>query len=108
MAAARLAEGFLRTQLAVATSVLLSRNLPHLVRLRDEPGALLSPERAGDRRAAVGLAAAAGRPARAPVTGCSLARGDEGLLEPLAEGWLLRLPRARARTAAGAHAGVPG
>ena len=39
VAAARLAEGFLRAQRAVRDERLLARNLPHLVGLRDEPGA---------------------------------------------------------------------
>ena len=96
VAAARLAEGYLRTQLAVRDERLLSRNLPHLVGLRDEPGALLSPsgrvlaaQPSGWLPARVDLPAAGDR--------VLLARGDEGLLEPLAEGWLLRLPRSRAR-----------
>jgi hypothetical protein len=96
VAAARLAEGYLRTQLAVRDERLLSRNLPHLVGLRDEPGALLSPsgrvlaaQPSGWLPAQVDLPAAGDR--------VLLARGDEGLLEPLAEGWLLRLPRSRNR-----------
>jgi hypothetical protein len=95
VAAARLAEGFLRTQLAVRDELLLSRNLPHLVRLRDEPGALLSPsgrvlaaQPSGWLPSRIDLPAAGDR--------VSLAHGDEGLLEPLAEGWLLRRPRAAA------------
>ena len=53
-------------------------------------------ERAGVGRAAVGVASAR---VDLPAAGdrVLLARGDEGLLEPLAEGWLLRLPRSRAR-----------
>jgi len=89
VAAARLAEGFLRTQLAVRDELLLSRNLPHLVRLRDEAGALLSPsgrvlaaQPSGWLPSRIELPAAGDR--------VSLAQGDEGLLEPLAEGWLLR------------------
>jgi len=96
VAAARLAEGYLRTRLAVRDERLLTRNLPHLVGLRDEPGALLSPsgrvlaaQPSGWLPERVDLPAAGDR--------VPLARGDEGLLEPLAEGWLLRLPRARAR-----------
>jgi hypothetical protein len=96
VAAARLAEGFLRTQLAVRDERLLARNLPHLVGLRDEPGALLSPS---------GRVLAAQPsdwlPPRIdlPATGnrVPLAEGDEGQLEPLAEGWLLRRPRSRTR-----------
>lgn len=96
VAAAGLAEGFLRTQLAVRDELLLSRNLPHLIGLRDEPGALLSPngrvlaaQPLGWLPPRIDLPAAGGR--------VLLAEGDEGLLEPLAEGWLLRLPRGRGR-----------
>jgi hypothetical protein len=96
VAAARLAEGHLRAQLAVRDERLLSRNLPHLVRLQDEPGALLSPsgrvlaaQPSGWLPSRVDLPTAGDR--------VRLAQGDEGLLEPLAEGWLLRLPRARPR-----------
>lgn len=96
VAAARLAEGHLRARQAVRDERLLSHNLPHLVGLRDEPGALLSPS------GRVLAAQPSGwLPARVdlPVAGdrVRLAQGDEGLLEPLAEGWLLRLPRSRPR-----------
>jgi hypothetical protein len=91
VAAARLAEGLLRTQLAVRDEQLLARNLPHLLGLRDEPGALLSP---------TGRVLAAQPPGRLPpridlpAAGdrVALAEGHEGRLEPLADGWLLRLP----------------
>lgn len=96
VAAARLAEGFLRTQVAMRDERLLSRNLPHLVGLRDEPGALLSPSGRVLAAQPVGLL-----PARIelPVAGdrVALGEGREGRLEPLAEGWLLRLPQARVR-----------
>jgi hypothetical protein len=96
VAAARLAEGFLRTQVAMRDERLLSRNLPHLIGLRDEPGALLSPN--GRVLAAQPLGWLPPR-IELPAAGdrVMLAEGDEGLLEPLAEGWLLRLPHARAR-----------
>jgi transcriptional regulator of acetoin/glycerol metabolism len=108
VAAARLAEGYLRTQLAVRDERLLSRNLPHLVGLRDEPGALLSPSgrvlaaqpsgwlparvdlpAAGDRVRAAGP----GRRGPAGAAGRGLAPAAAALAQP-------------AET--GAHAGVPG
>lgn len=96
VAAARLAEGFLSTQVAMRDERLLSRNLPHLIGLRDEPGALLSPngrvlaeQPLGWLPPRIELPAAGDR--------VMLTEGDEGLLEPLAEGWLLRLPPARGR-----------
>ncbi len=96
VAAARLAEGFLGTQLAVRDERLLSRNLPHLVGLRDERGALLSPS--GRVLAAQPLGWLPPR-IDVPTAGdrVALGEGDEGLLEPLAEGWLLRLPPSGAR-----------
>ncbi len=96
VAAARLAEGFLRTQLAVRDEQLLTRNLPHLMGLRDEPGALLTTngrvlaaQPSGWLPARIDLPAGGDR--------VVLVEGDEGLLEPLSEGWLLRLPHSRAR-----------
>jgi hypothetical protein len=93
VAAARLAEGHLAAQLAVRDERLLARNLTHLAALRGEPGALLTP--AGR----VLAAQPAGRlPPRValPRSGdrVALPDGAEGVLEPLAEGWLLRLPAA--------------
>jgi hypothetical protein len=94
VAAARLAEGHLAAQLAVRDERLLARNLAHLTGLRDEPGALLTPT------GRVLAAQPAGRlPARValPRRGdrVALADGGEGVLEPLVEGWLLRLRAAR-------------
>ena len=71
---------------------LLARNLPHLDELRDEPFALLSP---------TGRVLAAQPPGwlppriDLPAAGelVALAEGREGTLEPLADGWLLRLRR---------------
>ena len=96
VAAARLAEGLLRSHLAVRDERLLTRNLPHLVGLRDEPGALLSPS--GRVLAAQPQGWLPPR-IELPAVGdrVPLAQGDEGLLEPLAEGWLLRLPRTGGR-----------
>lgn len=92
VAAARLAEGLLGAQVAMRDERLLARNLPHLDELRDEPFALLSP---------TGRVLAAQPPGwlppriDLPAAGelVALAEGREGTLEPLADGWLLRLRR---------------
>ncbi|MBP2365342.1 GAF domain-containing protein [Pseudonocardia parietis] len=98
-AAARLAEHRLATLTAQRDERLRATNLPHLAGLGGVPGALLSP------RGRVLAAHPAGRfPERVTLP----ERGDrvlvdhgieggtstpvEGLLEPLGEGWLLRLP----------------
>ncbi|WP_246086117.1 GAF domain-containing protein [Pseudonocardia hydrocarbonoxydans] len=92
VAAARLAEGHLGARLAMRDERLLARNLTHLIGLRDEPGALLTP---GGRV----LAANPPNwlPARVdlPAVGDRVALGEtgEGVLERLAEGWLMRLHR---------------
>lgn len=92
VAAARLAEGHLGARLAMRDERLLARNLTHLIGLRDEPGALLTP---GGRV----LAAHPPNwlPARVelPAVGdrVALGEGGEGVLEQLAEGWLMRLHR---------------
>jgi GAF domain len=96
VAAARLAEGHLATQLAMRDERLLARNLPHLVGLRDEPGALLTP--GGRVLAAQPLGWLPSR-VQIPTAGDRVPLDDgEGTLEPLAEGWLLRLHRRGART----------
>ena len=96
VAAARLAEGHLATQLAMRDERLLARNLPHLIGLRDEPGALLAP---GGR--VLAAQPQGWLPARIelPAGGdrVDLGASGEGVLEPLAEGWLLRLRRHGAR-----------
>ncbi|OJY47539.1 GAF domain-containing protein [Pseudonocardia sp. 73-21] len=96
VAAARLAEGHLAAQAAMRDERLLARNLPHLIGLRDEPGALLAPS--GRVLAAQPLG---WLPAHVelPTAGDRVALGEhgDGLLEPLAEGWLLRLQRRGAR-----------
>ncbi|WP_300012009.1 GAF domain-containing protein [Pseudonocardia sp.] len=92
VAAARLAESHLGAQLAVRNERLLARNLTHLIGLRDEPGALLTP---------TGRVLAANPPnwlpsrVELPDVGDRVALGDggEGVLEQLAEGWLMRLHR---------------
>lgn len=92
VAAARLAEGHLAAQLAMRNERLLARNLTHLTGLRDEPGALLTPS--GRVLAAQPLG---WLPARVelPTVGDRVALGEagEGVLEQLAEGWLMRLHR---------------
>jgi hypothetical protein len=93
VAAARLAEGHLAAQLAMRDERLLTRNLPHLVGLRDEPGALLTP---GGRVLAAQPLGWLPQRVELPTAGDRVALGEngEGVLEPLAEGWLLRLHRA--------------
>lgn len=91
VAAARLAEGRLAAALATGDQRFLERNLPHLARLGDEPGALLAP---GGR--VLAARPAGWLPARValPATGERIAFGEqEAVLEALAGGWLLRLPR---------------
>lgn len=96
VAAARLAEGHLAAQVAMRDERLLSRNLPHLIGLRDEPGALLAP---GGRVLAAQPQGWLPSRVELPAAGDRVALGEngEGLLEPLAEGWLLRLHRRAAR-----------
>ncbi|NUT51588.1 MAG: GAF domain-containing protein [Saccharothrix sp.] len=93
-AAARLAENHLRVRLAAREERLRSANLRHLVGLRGEPGALLGPS--GRVLAAVPDTIP---DARLDVTGdhVRLADGREAVLEPLAEGYLLRVPPPSAR-----------
>lgn len=88
VAAARLAEGHLAAQVAVRDERLLARGLPHLAALRGAPGALLAPN---------GRVLAAQPPGWLPsrivlpgVGDRVRFEGGEGVLEPLAEGWLLR------------------
>jgi GAF domain-containing protein len=96
-AAAELAEMTLRARLVERDERLRARNEPHLDGLRGEPGALLAP------RGRVLTARPDGwLPERVPIPqdGGRVDLGDrgEGLLEPLAEGWLLRLaPRTTSR-----------
>jgi len=92
VAAARLAEGHLAAQRAMHDERLLARNLPHLIGLRDEPGALLTPT---GRVLAVQPQGWLPSHVALPTAGTRvpLADNEEGLLEPLAEGWLLRLHR---------------
>lgn len=96
-AAAELAEGRLAAELAARDERLRLRNQAHLDRLGG-PGALLAP------RGRVLSANPAGLlPARIPLptegNRVDLGEHGEGVLEPLAEGWLLRL-RSTARETA--------
>lgn len=89
-AAARLAEARLRARSAARDERLRSANMRHLIALRGEPGALLSPSGrvlAAEPHGLVG--------SRVDVSGdrVLLGSGREALLEPLDEGYLLRVPR---------------
>jgi hypothetical protein len=101
-ATAQLAENQLRVRLAIADERLRVRNMPHLTSLRGQAGALVTPSGrvvAGEPYGAwpdrVALVAGAGR--------VRLDDGREMIVEPLAEGYLLRPPAraapARARSA---------
>ncbi|MEU6642109.1 GAF domain-containing protein [Saccharomonospora sp. NPDC046836] len=96
-ATAQVAESRLRQLMERRDEKLLAANLSHLARLRGEPGALLTPT--GRVIAAEPLGRWPRRIAVAPGTErVVLDDGREALVEPLAEGYLLRLPRsARAR-----------
>ncbi|PXY30393.1 transcriptional regulator [Prauserella sp. PE36] len=89
-ATAQLAENHLRRRMELLDEQLLTRNMPHLARLRGEPGALLTPtgrviaaERLGHwpKRVAVGHGS----------DRILLDDGREARLEPLPEGYLLRV-----------------
>jgi hypothetical protein len=94
-AAAKLAEGELAKGLAEQDELLRSRNMRHLIGLRGEPGALLSPTGRVLVAEPHGLL-----PKHVDLSAdrVLLADGREGVLEPLAEGYLLRVPRATAPT----------
>lgn len=91
-AAAKLAENHLATRQAIRDERLRARNLPHLTGLGQARGALLSP--AGRVLAATPHGWIGDRVAL-PEAGERILLGSlgEGVLEPLAEGWLLRLER---------------
>ncbi len=94
--AARLVESQLQVRLVARDERLRSANVRHLLGLRGEPGALLSPS--GRVLAAVSgdLPVSGGVPAtRVDVSGdrVQLDDGREALVEPLDEGYLLRVPR---------------
>ena len=71
---------------------LRARNMRHLIALRGEPGALLSPTGRVVAAEPYGLT-----PARVDVSSdrLRLPDGRDAVLEPLAQGYLLRLPRQR-------------
>ncbi|GAA0602819.1 GAF domain-containing protein [Kutzneria viridogrisea] len=91
-ASVRLAEAHLHAQLAVRDQRLLDRNLGHLTALRGESGALLSAS--GRVLATQPLGWLPDRVAL-PASGDRVDLGEHGhgLLEPLSEGYLLRLPQ---------------
>jgi transcriptional regulator of acetoin/glycerol metabolism len=84
-AAAKPAEKLLETRIAVRDERLLTRNLPHLVGLRDEPCALLSP------RGRVLAAQTVGWPAERVDLGIDPADGMRVALGPRGEGVLEQL-----------------
>lgn len=94
-ATAQLAENQLRVRLAIADERLRVRNMPHLQNLRGRAGALLTPSGriiAGEPYGAW--------PKRISLPGggdrVCLDDGREMVVEPLAEGYLLRTPRGAA------------
>ncbi|WP_235921405.1 helix-turn-helix domain-containing protein [Lentzea tibetensis] len=89
-ASARLAESQLQVRLAQQDESLRARNMRHLIALRGEPGALLSPTGRVLVAEPHGLL-----PSRMDVTSdrMTLPDGREGVLERLPEGYLLRIPR---------------
>lgn len=92
-ATAQLAENQLRVRLAIADERLRVRNMPHLTSLHGQTGALVTPtgriiagEPYGSWPTRVALPAESDR--------ILLDDGREMVVEPLAEGYLLRAPRA--------------
>jgi hypothetical protein len=91
-ATAELAESHLRMQMAVRDEQLRARNMPHLAGLKGEAGALVTPT--GRVLAAEGAGPWPERvDMRAGSDSVLLADGREAELEPLSEGFLLRIPR---------------
>jgi len=96
-ATAQLAESHLRTEMMIRDEEMRSRNLPHLLSLRGDPGALVTasgrivasePHGYWPERVNVGANLA-------PVL---LPDGREGLVEPLPDGYLIRSRRTRSHT----------
>ncbi|MPY98559.1 MAG: GAF domain-containing protein [Actinophytocola sp.] len=89
-ASASLAEGQLKAQLAVRDERVRRSHMPHLHALRGEPGALLSTS-----GRVLATESCGPLPDAVPVTGSNVALPDGrvGTLEPLPEGYLLRLGR---------------
>jgi GAF domain-containing protein len=91
-ATAQLAENQLRVRLAIADEQLRVRNMPHLTSLGGRPGALITPT--GRVLAGEPYGAWPTRVAITPETDrVRLDDGREMLVEPLAEGYLLRAAR---------------
>jgi hypothetical protein len=91
---AQLTEGQLHARMTAADERLRAKYQPQLTRLRGEPGALLSPTgRVLDGQPAHRW------PQRVDVAAerIDLSDGNQALIEPLAEGYLLRVPRPRRR-----------
>ncbi|SDG20099.1 hypothetical protein SAMN05216553_106145 [Lentzea fradiae] len=91
-ASARLAESEMLARMHAQDEELRARNMRHLIALRGEPGALLSPTGRVVAVEPYGLL-----PARVDVSSdrVLLDDGREAVLEPLSEGYLLRVPRQR-------------
>lgn len=95
-AAAKLAEGQLLTRMAERDALLRERNMPYLDGLRGQPGALLTVD------GRVLAAAPSGKlPSRVDVSHADLVLPDgrPATVEPLPQGYLLRIPAQTARTA---------
>ncbi|MEV6981137.1 GAF domain-containing protein [Sphaerisporangium sp. NPDC051017] len=92
-ASARLAESHLRRQMEMRDERLRVKHLSHLIGLRGEPAALLTTT----GRVIAAEPYGGPWPARLPIRAGSdrvlLADGREALVEPLSEGYLIRLPR---------------
>lgn len=90
-AAAQLAEGQLRVRMATADEQLRARNMRHLTALGDAPGALLTPT-----GRVLAVQPEAWLPNRLVVPAgadrIELGDGREAVVEPLDEGYLLRIP----------------
>jgi len=97
-AAARLAEGQLRVLMAAADEQLRARNMRHLMALGEEAGALLTPS-----GRVLAVQPLAWLPDRLVVPDgadrIELGDGREAVVEPLDEGYLLRIPGAVRRRA---------
>lgn len=91
-ASARLAELEMLTRMHSQDEELRSRNMRHLIALRGEPGALLSQTGRVVAVEPYGLL-----PPRVDVSAdrVELPDGREAVLEPLSDGYLLRIPRQR-------------
>jgi hypothetical protein len=91
-ASARLAESEMLARMHAQDEELRARNMRHLIALRGEPGALLSPTGRVVAVEPYGLL-----PPRVDVSTdrVELPDGREAVLEPLAHGYLLRVPRQR-------------